>query len=68
MSKKILSFLRGMGSVLELSPESNRPSLHIDRRPVADRLAQDFKNVGGDFRRGFDSAKEKLGTPEKVEA
>ena len=69
MSKRILSFLRGMGSVLDIAPEPRKLSARgINKRSTAENLARDWSNVSGDFRRGLESVKKEVDSREKQDA
>jgi len=68
MSKRIAALLRGMASVLELSPEPRKLSVHIDKRTVIERLERDWKNVEADFVGACESVvKKKVDSQEKVD-
>jgi hypothetical protein len=59
MNKKVLAYLRGMGSILVLAPEAPKPMKHPGKRTVAESIEGDWNKVGSDMLRGLEAAKAK---------
>lgn len=61
MTQATYNFIRGMGSVMDLFPDSgpSRVGEGIDlNRTDADALRGDWEKVAGDFRKAFDTTVE----------